>query len=316
MTAPIAPVPPAPPAPAPLGLVPEASAPAVNEDLLAWDKVADIQTSCLAIYSREHLDRAHSGYVERMSEGARPSHDDWSNPSALNWLHFQSAPGCRTAIERASTLPPQAAELDLRARVYLVALETLVRTGQDTRFYYERESWRDDGGERGRALHTEMLLAFESFEPADRELRVEVRRLEQRTVVARAALLESDASQRAAYLTEDAQRWLGEASLELARIHPMRDGSRVRLDCPDPDALWNAVTHAQAAIDALRSPDVSGIDGTYVNDANALLVELLRIARAVREDTRYRSAAAAYGALIPAQQAYDVLLTDYHGLHR
>jgi hypothetical protein len=36
----------------------------------------------------------------------------------------------------------------------------------------------------------------------------------------------------------------------------------------------------------------------------------------VREDTRYRSATAAYGALIPAQRAYDVLLTDYHGLHR
>jgi hypothetical protein len=175
MTAPIAPVPPAPPAPAPLGLVPEASAPAVNEDLLAWDKVADIQTSCLAIYSREHLDRARSGYVDRMGEGERPSHDDWSNPSSLNWLHFQSAPGCRTAIERASTRRPEAAELNLRAQVYLVALETLVRTGQDVRFYYERESWRDDGGERGRALHTEMLLAFESFEPADRELRVEVR---------------------------------------------------------------------------------------------------------------------------------------------
>ena len=317
-TAPMPP-PPAPvpaTAPTPLALVPEASAPAVNEDLLAWDKVADIQSSCLAIYSREHLDRARSGYVDRMGEGERPSHTEWSNPSSLNWLHFQSVRGCRTSIERASTLRPEAAELDLRARVYLVALETLVRTGQDVRFYYERESWRDDGGERGRTLHGEMLLAFESFEPADRELRVEVRRLEQRTVIARAALLENDPAQRAAYLTEDAQRWLGEASLEVARIHPMRDGSRVRLGCPDPDALWNAVTHAQTAIDALRSPDVTGVDGTYVNDANALLVELLRIARAVREDTHYRSAGAAYGALIPAQRAYDVLLTDYHGLHR
>lgn len=316
MTEPIAPVPPMPPAAPPLALVPEASAPAVNEDLLAWDKVADIQSSCLAIYSREHLDRARSGYVDRMGEGERPSHTEWSNPSSLNWLHFQSVQGCRTSIERASTLRPEAAELDLRARVYLVALETLVRTGQDVRFYYERESWRDDGGERGRALHGEMLLAFESFEPADRELRVEVRRLEQRTVIARAAMLENDPSQRAAFLTEDAQRWLGEASLEVARIHPMRDGSRVRLDCPDPDALWNAVTHAQTAIDALRSPDVGRVDGTYVNDANSLLVELLRIARAVREDTRYRSATAAYGALIPAQRAYDVLLTDYHGMHR
>jgi hypothetical protein len=74
---------------------------------------------------------------------------------------------CAQAVAVAADLPPDDARLEADARAWVDALQALEKQVAEASRYYELEDYKDDGMERGKALHGPLVAAFAAFETAD-----------------------------------------------------------------------------------------------------------------------------------------------------
>ncbi len=77
---------------------------------------------------------------------------------------------CRKAVDAAKALAPATPALDLAAEAYASALEALVPVVDAASLYYEHGEYKDDDFARGRALHPDLVAAFDAFRKADAAL--------------------------------------------------------------------------------------------------------------------------------------------------
>lgn len=283
--APVAPAVVPPPVPVPV----VAPAPAEPIETIAARKSGMIADVCLNRFG-EGVRRARDGYVQHMGDAATPRREEFGSNSVLNYVGAGMVAGCRAAVDRAIAVQPAVPEVDTAATTWIVALEALAPLATETMTYYERESFRDDAGARGRELHTQLLAAFTAFVEADEAMHGVVASFERRALDLRLAQLASDPAQRGVYLVERT-RGCAMQVVDLATgLEVVPDGRRHRFQASDPAAVWSAVEACQTSTDEMiAAPETAAIDtgGSYRRDSGEFVAAALIIGRAVRDGTAY-----------------------------
>lgn len=288
----------------------------MSPEELAARRTSLVAEPCLRLYGPD-VRRARDAYVDRMGERAAPLHDDWSNPSALNYVHSGSVGFCRDAIDRAIALAPPEPGFDTAAAAYITALEVLARLADETETYYERRTYRDDLGARGRELHTELPAAFTNFFAADRALRIEASAIERRVLDVELTRLAADPTQRRGFLIERT-RGCAMAVVEaitLTDIVPAGRGARI--EASDASAVWGRVEACQQFVDEmLAAPEASQIDGSFLRDSRELVAAMLIAGRAIGDQQTLRSEDAAAQLIHRVVTEYNDLVDDYNRMLR
>jgi hypothetical protein len=283
--------------------------------MLALVRSGEIAQPCLNLFSGSQFAAVRAAYVDRMGDGPRPSREDWSNPSSLNNLHASSVPLCRRAIDRAVAMQPPHAAFDEAARAYIAALETLGRLGEETKTYYERQTHRDDGGERGRSLHAELLAAFTAFDAADDGLRLVVRGIEREALDVQLAGLAADPTRRDAYLIERTRGCAMRSVESVTSAEVRARGRRAVLVADDGAAVWATIEECQRFVDEMRTaPEAARIDASFQRDASELVAALLIAGRAIRDGEELRNESAAVQTINTVVREYNDLVDDYNRL--
>lgn len=273
-------------------------------------------TSCLNLFN-DSMHQAHRAYVDRMGDDPEPSHSDWSNPSSLNNLHASSVPQCRSEVDRALAITPAAPELDAVLTAYITSLETLTNLATETKTYFEREANRDDGGAQGRALHPQMLAAFEAYFTADRALRDQVSAVERREMETMLAELAAAPDQHARYLVERTRACAMSSLDAITALRVERAGRQYAFASDQEEALLATVAACQVSTDEMiADPAVLALSGggSFAHDAGDLIAASMIVARALREDTSFRSESAAMQQVNAVISEYNSLVDDYNGL--
>jgi len=252
-----------------------------------------------------------------MGDDPTPSHTDWSNPSSLNMLHASSVPQCRSEVDEAVAITPAAPELDAALTAYITSLEALTTLATTTQTYFEREANRDDGGAQGRALHPQMLAAFDAYFSADRALRDQVNLIERRGVEVMLAELAAAPDQRPRYLVERTRACAMSSLDAITALRVERAGRQFAYVSDQEEALLATVSACQVSTDEMiADPAVRALSGgeSFIRDAGELVAASMIVARAVREDTSFRSEWQATQQVNNVIGEYNSLVDDYNGL--
>jgi serine/threonine protein kinase len=247
----------------------------------------------LAEYSGECINR----YSER-AISSRDRYLSWcarSGPTGreriIYGLYALSGDGrdCETAVTGAAQMPPEDAELETMAAEYAAALTALAPLISEAERYYEQADYRDDGMARGRALHPQLLAAFDRFAAAHTPFFQRVRQLENQRDDEMLAALEAQPANQRRYLVELVR-------VRGARIVDMTyriglDSSR-RYTGVEAAEITAAVNELEAAIERARAQAQSTNDDeltSYVEGADELLGPAKELRRAIEGRTQLDS---------------------------
>ncbi len=103
---------------------------------------------------------------------------------------------CRKAVAAALSVATATPTLDLAAEGFAAAVETLVPAVNAASLYYEHGDYKEDAFARGRAMHPDLVGAFEAFKKADAALGAELDAAQEGLDARELARLEGDEAQR------------------------------------------------------------------------------------------------------------------------
>jgi hypothetical protein len=271
------------------GQVPPGADAAALADRQLGDKLGPIIRDCLNRFDAA-VGRSRGRYLQWVESEERGPTGRERNVYGLYEIGGNLA-GCQTAIQTSNAAPPAIAELHAATTAYGAALTEVAAKVAEAYTYYERENYRDDGFERGRALHPGLMAAFNAFRAASRELDDRVNTANRGVTERRIARLAND-PRRAVQVMVERHLLLAEDTLKLVHEWGVEDR---RLTGVDADAMLAQVTQLETLTDQLAAALAAGQGAgtvastsehwltSYAGDAAELLTQAKGVMRRVRD---------------------------------
>lgn len=284
------------------GQVPPPGAPAQvppGEDAAALadrqmnDKIGPLIRDCLNRFDQA-VGRSRGRYLQWVQSEERGPTGRERNVYGLYQISGDPS-ACQTAIQTSNAAPPASPELQAAATAYGAALTEVIAKVNEAYPYYERENYRDDGFERGRAMHAGLMAAFNAFRVASQELDDRVNTANRGITERRIARMASDPRRAVQVLVE---RHLLLADDTLKTIHDW-NVERGHLTGIDVEALTAQVTQLETLTDQLTAAIGAGqgtasVDATsghwlssYASNASELLTQAKGVMRRVRDNESF-----------------------------
>lgn len=203
---------------------------------------------------------------------------------------------CASAVQRAALMQPSLPAIEQAANAYVVALNGVVPTINQTYTYYQRQNYRDDGFAQGRQLHGPLIVSLRQFTAAHRALSDAVNDVQDRNNDVLLVRIQNDPNRRMEFLIKTALR----TAKRLMRIG--REG-RVTRDgmlflTPGQDAVFmQLAAEYEQNVDAMQAyattnPVAAGrvtMFSSYQSDSNTYLNSVKNMARRLRDHTPFDS---------------------------
>ena len=233
---------------------------------------------------------AHVGCINRLSErsySSRSRYFSWANPKGptgkeriiYGTYTIYDTSDCRKNVEKANTLEPRDAELEAAGSAYADAvskLEPLLKEADD---YYTQENYKDDKMAKGKALHPQLVAAWDAFAKADKDLRLNVETINDKRALERLAAIERSEGRKARY------------HVEALMIQAKRVLRAQKADKPDMAAITQALNDYETATkdleNASNADDGQKIGSMFTRSAKSFLTSAKQLMRRVRDKTPY-----------------------------
>jgi hypothetical protein len=233
---------------------------------------------------------AYVGCINRLSERSYQSREryfSWAakaGPTGKERIIYGTytiydTSDCRKNVEKANTLEPRDAALEAAASAYADAvskLEPLLKEADD---YYEQENYKDDKMAKGKALHPQLVAAWDAFATADKNLRGAVETINDRRAEERLAQIEKDEGRKARYHVEALM-------IQAKRVLRAEDTTK-----PDIAAITQALNDYEAIVTATEQYSAAGSDAKigsiFISNAKSYLVTAKQLMRRIRDKVPY-----------------------------
>jgi hypothetical protein len=183
---------------------------------------------------------------------------------------------CRKDVEKANALEPRDAALEAAASAYAEAvgkLEPLLKEADD---YYKQEDYKDDRMAKGRALHPQLVAAWDAFASADKALRGGVEAINDRRAAERLAAIEASEGRKARYHVEALM-------IQAKRLVRAQDTAK-----PDLAAITQALNDYESSVKALEQlSDEAKIGSFFIGNAKSFLTTGKQLMRRIRDKVPY-----------------------------
>ncbi len=157
---------PAPAAQAPAAPTPPAPAPQVDPEAAITAKMNTFIGCFNGANSRAHdAMQRYADWVKDMKNG--PTGKE-SIVYGVYTVSESSIKACGEPVVKAADTQPAMAELDQAAKAYGSTLQVWGAKLQEADKYYEREDYKDDAFAKGKAMHPELVKAYEAFDGASK----------------------------------------------------------------------------------------------------------------------------------------------------
>jgi hypothetical protein len=236
---------------------------------------------------------AYVGCINRLSERSYESRRRY-----FSWVRGKNGPtgkeriiygtytiydtaDCRKNVEKANTLEPRDAELEAAASAYVAAvskLEPLLKEADD---YYEQQNYKDDRMAKGKALHPQLVAAWNAFATADKNLRNGLDTINDRRAAERLVEIEKSEGRKARY------------HVEALMIHAKKVLRAENTEKPDIKTITQALNEYDTLVQ--ETEKISGADGGpkigsfFLNNAKSYLTTAKQLMRRIRDKTPYSS---------------------------
>ena len=235
---------------------------------------------------------AYVGCINRLSErsySSRSRYFSWANPKGptgkeriiYGTYTIYDTSDCRKNVEKANALEPRDAELEAAASAYADAVSKLEPLLKETDDYYTQENYKDDKMAKGKALHPQLVAAWDAFAKADKDLRRNVEVINDKRALERLAEIERGEGRKARY------------HVEALMIQAKRVLRAQNADKPDLAAITQALNDYEAAIKGVE--EVANADGgqkigsMFTGSAKSFLTSAKQLMRRVRDKVPYSS---------------------------
>jgi hypothetical protein len=172
----------------------ERSAPAVDTDVLLASKLDALVRECRNPFATRAL-QSWTRYASWIGDKKTGPTGRERNVFGLYALTADPK-ACRKAVAAALPLVTSTPMLDLAAEAFAASVEALVPAVNAASLYYEHGDYKEDGFVRGRAMHPDLVAAFDAFKKADAALGAELDAAQDALDARELARLEGDESQR------------------------------------------------------------------------------------------------------------------------
>lgn len=233
---------------------------------------------------------AYVGCINRLSERSyesRKRYFSWaaqSGPTGKERIIYGTytiydTADCKKNVEKANALEPRDAALETAASSYVEAvskLEPLLKEADD---YYSQENYKDDRMTKGKALHPQLVAAWDAFGNADKALRNGIEAVNDKRALERLAEIEQKEGRNARY------------HVQALMINAKRVVRAQEAEKPDLAAFTQALNEYEAVVKAAEQ--ASGADGgtkigsMFISNAKSFLTTGKQLMRRVRDKTPY-----------------------------
>ncbi len=233
---------------------------------------------------------AYVGCINRLSErsySSRSRYFSWaakSGPTGKERIIYGTytiydTSDCVKKVASANTLEPHDADLEAAASAYADAvgkLEPLLKEADD---YYTQENYKDDKMAKGKALHPQLVAAWDAFESADHRLRAGVEAVNDRRAVEKLAAIEQSEGKSARYQVE---------ALMIQAKRVLRAEDKEKPDVAEVTAAINDLEGVIKDAEAMSGSDLKAkIGGMFISNAKSYLTTAKQLMRRIRDKTPY-----------------------------
>ncbi len=233
---------------------------------------------------------AYVGCINDLSARAFDSRDryfSWAAKSGptgreniIYGLYTISDPsGCQKNVTAANAMEPHDADLEAAASAYADAADKLGPLLKQADDYYTQEDYKDDKMAKGRALHPQLVAAWDAFAAADKTLRTGVDAMNDKRALARLAAIESSEGRNAHY------------HIEAVMVNAKRVLLAEQANKPDVAAMTSAIADYETLVtesDQLP-PDAGKIGSLFMSNAKNFLTSAKQLMRRIRDKVPYSS---------------------------
>jgi tetratricopeptide (TPR) repeat protein len=231
---------------------------------------------------------AYVGCINRLSERAHESRKryfSWvgkNGPTGKERIIYGTytiydTSDCRRNVEKANALEPRDAALEGAASAYVEAvgkLEPMLKEADD---YYTQENYKDDKMARGRALHPQLVAAWDAFANADKALRGGVEAINDKRALEKLAEIERSEGRKARYHVEALM-------IQAKRVLRAQDTEK-----PDVARITEALNEYESTVKALEQlpAEDAKIGSFFIGGAKSFLTTAKQLMRRIRDKVPY-----------------------------
>ena len=186
---------------------------------------------------------------------------------------------CKKNVDKANAMEPHDAALEAAASAFADAagkLEPLLKEADD---YYEQQNYKDDKMAKGKAMHVQLVAAWDAFAAADKTLRAEVEAINDKRALEKLAAIEKSEGKKSRYYVEAVM-------IGAKRVLRANDSAK-----PDVGAIAQAIAGYEDAIKGAEQASAAGpkIGSIFMSNAKSYLVTAKQLMRRIRDHVPYSS---------------------------
>ena len=188
---------------------------------------------------------------------------------------------CARNVDKANALEPHDADLEAAATAYATAATKLGLLLKEADDYYEQQDYKDDKMAKGKALHPQLVAAWDAFATADKNLRGGVEAINDKRAVEKLAAIEQSEGRKAHYHVQALM-------IQAKRLLRAEDMAK-----PDLAAINKALADYETIVKESEQFAAGGADGKigsfFMNNAKSFLVTAKALMRRLRDHVPYSS---------------------------
>ena len=185
---------------------------------------------------------------------------------------------CRKNVEKANALEPHDAALEAAASAYADAagkLEPLLKEADD---YYTQENYKDDKMAKGKALHPQLVAAWDAFAKADKDLRRNVEAINDKRAQERLGEIEQREGRKAHYYVQ---------ALMIQAKRVLRSQDQDKPDLAATQALNDYEATVKGLEDTAAKDSSQKIGSMFTSSAKSYLTSAKQLMRRIRDKVPY-----------------------------
>lgn len=188
---------------------------------------------------------------------------------------------CAKNVEKANAMEPHDAELEAAASAYADAVSKLAPLLKEADDYYTQENYKDDKMAKGKALHPQLVAAWDAFSVADHKLRDGLEAIHDKRALQKLAEIEKSEGRQARYY------------VEALMIQAKRVERAAQKDNPDVAEMTAAINDYETSVKGAEPFAGSGgkgeIGSMFISNAKSFLTTSKQLMRRVRDKVPYSS---------------------------
>ena len=146
---------------------------------------------------------SRSRYLSWVSEQAGPTCTERYISYGLYTLYEDGVPKCNEAVTRGKATPPSMPKLEQAAADMAAAYAELVPLTQKAEDYYQQQDYKDDNCAKAKAMHPQLMAAFNKFMAAEKIVAGELDGLKAELDVKQLARIEAEQGKKLQWYTQN-----------------------------------------------------------------------------------------------------------------